>query len=315
MKSYGTCRLERRQVGRGKEVGCWVIKAEAHVIIRLKRLFDRIAKASHEEVVMVDTNEVCRELVWFVDRYPLEVTPREHLFAGADRHLEHEAMVAQVLRGDYKPPEFELAHPARDYQRVAADLWLRSKSLLLADDLGVGKTVSALAGLTDKRTLPAVVVTLTSLPEQWRRMANRFAPNLKVYVCKTGKPIDLHAKHQGRFPDLVVLNYHKLTGWADYLGEHVRSIIFDECQELRCGGDTDKYKSAHFLASKAEFKLGLSATPIYNYGGEMFHVLDCLRPFALGTKEEFHRSGATGRTTRRSSKSPSPSGRTSAKPG
>jgi SNF2 family DNA or RNA helicase len=37
------------------------------------------------------------------------------------------------------------------------------------------------------------------------------------------------------------------------------------------------------------FRLGLSATPIYNYGGEIHNVFETLKPGALGTAEEFHR--------------------------
>src|SRR5690606_41175610 len=70
------------------------------------------------------------------------------------------------------------------------------------------------------------------------------------------------------FRSVIISNYHKLAGWADVLAGKVRSVVFDEVQELRIPG-TGKYYAARHIAGQADFRLGLSATPIYNYGGEI----------------------------------------------
>lgn len=298
MKSYGTVTLEMRDLGKGGKRWAWCVQTEPYIAMRLKRMFAKVPVFSGGSVVIANTPEVCRELEWFLQRFPMDVRPLAKLEEGATAHREREYIVHQVLSGAYKPPEFALAYPPREYQRIAADLLLRSGQLLLADDLGIGKTISAIAALTDPRTLPALVVTLTHLPTQWQRELNKFAPNLRVHVCKTGKASDLRAKHRGQFPDVVVLNYHKLVGWAETLAPAIRTVIFDECQELRVGGTpqtaSQKYLAAKYLADAASFRLGLSATPIYNYGGEIFSVLDVLAPGALGTKEEFGREFCHG---------------------
>src|SRR3546814_11595600 len=43
------------------------------------------------------------------------------------------------------------------------------------------------------------------------------------------------------------------------------------------------------MSKRAPLRLGLSSTPIFNYGSEFFCVVDCLLPGALGTREEFVR--------------------------
>ena len=48
-----------------------------------------------------------------------------------------------------------------------------------------------------------------------------------------------------------------------------------------------KYQAVEYLIANAQYRLGLSATPIYNYGSEFFSVVNCLCPGELGTKEEF----------------------------
>jgi len=63
-------------------------------------------------------------------------------------------------------------------------------------------------------------------------------------------------------------------------------IVWDEVQELR-HQETAKYNAAKFLADKVPVKMGLSATPIYNYGQEIFNVTDCIAPGELGSRQEF----------------------------
>jgi hypothetical protein len=92
---------------------------------------------------------------------------------------------------------------------------------------------------------------------------------------------------------VIICNYHKLPGWADVLAGNVRSVFFDEIQELRRRG-TDKYRAAEHVASRADVRMGLSATPIYNYGGEIWNVVRILHPLALGTQEEFVREWCLG---------------------
>ena len=283
--SYGVVRFED---------GSWKIKCEPHVLLRMKRVFGRIAKHAHGTITLTDGDETARDLLWFLERHPMTISDaeRKQLEKRAARHELRRKNVEEVLSDGYEPPAFSLAVTARRYQRLAADMLLRSGGFLLADDVGLGKTASAICTFTDARTLPALVVTLTHLPRQWELEIGKFAPSLRVHVIKRGTPYDLRDK-QGRFPDVVVVNYHKLSGWADSLAPHVKSVVFDEAQELRHDVSA-KYAAARHVAESARYRMGLSATPIYNYGGEIFNVLDVLRPGALGVREEFVREWCGG---------------------
>lgn len=212
--------------------GAWFIQCPPHVMLRLKRVFGRVDVGALGVARLSDTPETCRELAWFLQRFPMEVDRPDHLAAQAAAHAAREATVRRVLAAGYAPRAFDLAVPPRDYQRVAAELLLANGALLVADDVGLGKTVSAIAALSDPRTRPALVVTLTHLPAQWVRELARFAPGLNVHVLKSGKPYDLTKGPRGKpvpFPDVIVTNYHKLHGWAETLAGVVRSVTFDEC--------------------------------------------------------------------------------------
>ncbi|MEM7797764.1 MAG: DEAD/DEAH box helicase [Chloroflexota bacterium] len=95
--------------------------------------------------------------------------------------------------------------------------------------------------------------------------------------------------------DVYVFRYSNIGAWsvmADTLG--CKTVIFDEVQELRHGRGTDKGRGARAFSEAAENVMGLTATPIYNYGGEMWNVVDLIAPGALGTWDEFLMSWCKG---------------------
>lgn len=299
MKTHGTIELVNRT---------WRITTSPHISLRLRRVFERISKAEFGTMSLSATPENTRELAWFLQRYPFEIgaeatAEMERL---TDVHRAREAQIELVLEGKYNAAAFELAIPAREYQKQAAAMLLATGRLLLADDVGLGKSCAAIATFCDPRTLPAIVVTMTHLPRQWAAEIGRFAPNLRVHAVTSAKPYDLtmdRLKKGGRkqkvqFPDVIVLSYSKLAGWAETLGQVAKSVVFDECQELRKadnnGFPTKKYAAAMHLSERASFRCGLSATPIYNYGGEMYNVFGVLAPDALGLKVEFGREWCSG---------------------
>ena len=72
-----------------------------------------------------------------------------------------------------------------------------------------------------------------------------------------------------------------------------QAVIFDEMQELRHGG-TEKYSAASLLADSVENVIGLSGTPIYNAGGEIWNVINILDYHCLGDWESFTREWCYG---------------------
>lgn len=283
MRTFGTATLVD---------GRWKLEVEPHVAMRLKRCFAKIKQSAARTLYLSASEENCRDLAWFCERYPLLVHPCATLEARSLAFDARAARVAEILSGAHQVTLAPLALPPREYQRQAAILTLNNGHLLLADELGLGKTISAITVIADPRTRPALVVTMAHLTRQWARELVRFLPTLKVHVAKRGTAYPL-ADKEGIEPDVVVMNYHKLSGWADHLAGKVRLVVFDECQELRHEG-TAKYNSAAMVAHDAVFRMGLSATPIYNYGPEFHSVFSVLAPDALGSSFEFLREWCAG---------------------
>ncbi|MGE0444526.1 MAG: SNF2-related protein [Vicinamibacterales bacterium] len=285
MKTYGTLTWADN---------VWTIDAAPHVAMRAKRIFARLEKKARGKLKVRSTPDVCRDLEWLLDRYPLEMSDRDRkvLTVAANGYREQMQRLEDLFSGAYAPPSFDLAKPPRSYQAKEAAILLEHGGVLVGDEVGLGKTVTAICAMSDPRALPAVVVCQPHIARQWAAKVEEFAPDLRVHVLRKSTPYAL-PKWFGRDPDVVVCSYHKLGGWAPWLAQWARFIVFDEIQEMRHTG-TQKYIAAETVASAMAYRLGLSATPVYNYGGEIFGVLELLKPGALGSADEFFTEWCSG---------------------
>lgn len=282
------------------------VEAEPHVAIRFKRLFPKVRQDRSGMIVVLDTPDVAADLVWFMQRYPLDMTEetRQQVEGRAREHEKYVLDVESIMTGS--PGQWmdafpEPARPGREYQQQAADLAYRTGGLLLGDEVGLGKTQTALMLLRDPSALPALIVVPTHLPHQWLRELETVMPHLRGHVVTSGPVVKRRVNKQTvEVPydtggaDVLIMGYSKLAGWRNVLAHKVRTVIFDEVQALRRGG-SDKYEAAGHIADHADRRLGLSATPIYNYGSEVFNIYEVLKPGALGVWSEFSREwgGAT----------------------
>lgn len=305
-KLYGTYRhvpLGESQLGRPY----WIVNAEPHTTIKLKRHFPRVAQERPGGFVIADTLEVGRDLEWFIDRFPLaayDLHSELHLVEQAAQHRTVEEQVVTVLDGNVEPrPDWLIpAVEPRKYQLIAAEMVRLTGRLLLGDDVGLGKTFSGALVLRDPAAVPALVVTETHLVRQWNRELNWYFPQLTTHIARTGtayNPTQLTVGRgrnrrpmYDRQPDVLILTYSKLAGWAEYLHGNLGSVFFDEMQALR-HNDTARYIAAVRVSDGTRYRAGLTATPIYNYGDEIHTLIDVLDPTVLGTRDEFKREWCT----------------------
>ncbi|OBK04676.1 helicase SNF2 [Mycolicibacterium conceptionense] len=281
----------------------WIISAEPQIMMRLKRVLPGVRIAKADSLAVTATEEMAQEIEWVLQRWSFDMSTsdRDELAAKAQAANERELLVDRIRGGTGfltpGPGWLTPAHPLRDYQRLATDLIRTTGSTLIVDELGLGKTLMSLALLEDPAARPAVAVTLTGLPGQWLRELGKFYPQLTGVELKTTKADkELRRILKGGEDvayDLIVMNYAKLASLGPVLAPYVNTVIFDEIQELR-RTESLKYQGAEHLVSKGAMVCGLSATPVYNFGGEMYSVMNVVRPGCLGARDEFLRewSGA-----------------------
>lgn len=284
MKTYGTLSFQEKDRK-------WVLTdTPPHVAIKLKAIFPRIPKSSPAPFYFDHTTENANDLLWFMERYPMQTDQMDAamLSEGRQKHFQTAASLEEILLPAYHPPVAELknGHTARDYQLRAAAFDTLQKRFLLGDDLGLGKTLEAILTLLNPAKLPAIVCVQSHLPKQWKTEGIEKFTSLTAHIIEKTKPYDLPPA------DVYITTYSKLSGWVDIFGQgFFKSAIFDEVQELR-RPQSQKYQAGKVLSEAVEFCLGMSATPIYNYGDEIFHVLDLVKPGCLGDKWDFLREWA-----------------------
>jgi hypothetical protein len=275
----------------GEGSGTWIINAEPHVAMRVKRIFPRIATARTGALSVGATPEVAVDLEWMLDRFPLDIAPDDaaRLAAHAAEQRDLDRQVTAIFDG--YPLDGEWRDSARTprwpHQARNADLISVGKRLLITDDLGAGKTYSTLTAFRNPDSLPAVIVVHPHLQTQWLEEAQASWPDLLGHIVATRAYYD-PAVAVGRNPDYLIITYSKLADWAQYLAGNVRTLILDEAQEIR-NSDTRKHLAAAMIADKATYVIGATATPVTNYGDDIHTLYSVIKPGVLGTRPEFLR--------------------------
>lgn len=266
-----------------------IISAEPHVCIKLKNTFQKINKAQTVPFDFKHTPENCHDLLWFMERYPLSISSanKRKMQYASKAYINLKDQLERILSPDYQPKKIELKEPwkPRVYQEQAAEFHDIQRRFILGDDIGLGKTMTGTLTLNQK-TLPALVACQTHLKTHWKEKVEDYS-NLKVHIIKVTKPYTLPKA------DVYVMSYSCLSGWVDFFQTcFFKSVIFDEIHELR-RNESQKYQAAQALIYTLEYAIGMSATPIFNYGDEIFNIIDLLKPGALGDKLDFIREWCT----------------------
>lgn len=261
-----------------------------HVCIKLKSIFPKIPKTQVSPFTFQNTTENCHDILWFIDRYPFDIdkTDLQILKSGRKKHLATAQRLEEIFVPDYKPKPIELkdGFAAREYQLKVADFDRLQKRFLLGDDIGLGKTLEAILTLFNEKKLPAIIVVQTHLPKQWKEDGIEKFTNLSCHIIKGTRPYTLPPA------DVYIIKYSCLAGWVNIFETgFFKSAVFDECQELRISG-SGKYGGARALSDSVEYCIGMSYTPVYNFGDEIFNVLNLIKPGCLGEFNDFIREWA-----------------------
>ncbi len=250
-----------------------------------------------EEAIVPDTIQNVEKIKWIMDRYPLEIRSKSIWHRKVRKVIVPQKKWTRIEKLRKASPGPQFRGNLLDFQREGLDFLLKSYgNALLADEMGLGKTVQTLAYLaTEKKTFPVLIVAPLVTLNNWQRETQKFlkkrSRNGKIsedeypssVLIRTGK-----AQELGKY-DVYIINYDLLHKRIDDLAKlNIKTIVCDEVQHLR-SKTTKKYTAVKKLAAldSVKYRVGLSGTPIYNRGSEIWPIVDILRPGLLGTFEEF----------------------------
>jgi len=179
----------------------------------------------------------------------------------------------------------------RDYQKTWVDfinfLEEYNFSWILADDMGLWKTIQTLAFLEKKYSTKCmsktIIICPTSLVLNWMDEAEKFTPQLKIEYIKDSKT---WLKDIKKDTQIIIVSYWIIANiidnwWAKEVFEY---IIIDEAQNIK---NPIAQRTKAICELKAKNRLALSWTPIENNLIELWSIFNFLMPWFLWNLNNF----------------------------
>ncbi|MDF5733716.1 MAG: SNF2-related protein, partial [Rhizonema sp. PD38] len=209
----------------------------------------------------------------------------------ADKHWKaHRERLQEVHNLEPELPSTFQAE-LRDYQmegfRWLARLAHWGVGACLADQMGLGKTVQALAViLRNAHKGPTLIVAPTSVCMNWVSEAGRFTPTINIVQFSSGNRQKLL---DGLQPfDMLVCSYGLLqTEEISQMLSTVQwqTIVLDEAQAIK---NITTKRSQAAMNLNGDFKLITTGTPIENHLGELWNLFRFINPGLLGSFDSFN---------------------------
>ena len=164
-----------------------------------------------------------------------------------------------------------LPHTLYPYQELCVAFMetAESKGILIADAMGLGKTIETLARISLHPELsPTVIVTPASVKLNWYREIEKWLPNAKTQVIKNSN--DTFKEDQ----DFYIINYDLIWRMEKkMLALDYNTLVLDEVTYIK-ESKSKRTKMAKKLGKTAKKVIGLSGTPILNRPIEFFNFLN-----------------------------------------
>jgi SNF2 family DNA or RNA helicase len=295
LENFGTLEYV---IDKYSKIWSWKITGDRAVNMISRLIPEAWYGENENEVIVHDSTESVKQIKLIMDRYPLDILSKSvwqrkiiKTFAPKPtlppiKHKLKRAKAGEQFRGKLL-----------NFQKEGLDFLLKSSgNALLADEMGLGKTVQTLAYVaSEKQTFPLLVVAPLVTLKNWEREIEKFlkkksrngrileSESPSVTLIRTGKSKELPKS------DIYVINYELLFKRNNDLSKvGIKTLVCDEVHNLR-SKTTQKYKSIKKLAALSSvcYRIGLSGTPIYNRGSEIWPIIDILKPGLLGSFKEF----------------------------
>nr|AIF02761.1 SNF2-related protein (SMARCAL1, HARP) [uncultured marine thaumarchaeote KM3_15_A07] len=294
MKTFGTL-----EYAIDKYSGSWTWKiVGVRAVMMISKLIPELWYGDGpDEVIIPDNEKNVKQIKLILERYPLEILSKS---------VWQRKIITKIVK---KPSNTKIEKLSKaiagkqfrgkllNFQKMGLDFLLKSSgNALLADDMGLGKTVQTLAYIaSEKQSLPVLVVAPLVTLTNWQREIERFMKKKSKNgrITENGVPTitSIRSGKQKELAgyDFYLINYELLyKRQIDLSKLKTRTLVCDEVQHLR-SKTTQKYSAVKKLAGmkSVKYRVGLSGTPIYNHGSEIWPIVDILKPGLLGNFKEF----------------------------
>ncbi len=241
-----------------------------------KDIWKSIKIGKHMIWLLKETTEKNNFLNFSLDTEIRELKKKFHNF----KNIKQTPLVSnsQIVLRDYQKIWFYWIHFLKEY----------NFSWILADDMGLWKTVQTLAFLEKLFSLKTqkhrvLIICPTSVVFNWIDEIQKFTPHLKSAFIKDGK---IWFDDISKDTQIIIVSYGIIANLVDSnrIKETFEYVIIDEAQNIK-NPTTQRTKSINLLKSK--YRLALSWTPIENNLIELWSIFNFLMPWFLWTLNHF----------------------------
>lgn len=153
---------------------------------------------------------------------------------------------------------------------------------LIGDDMGVGKTIQALAyAALYPKERPLVIVSPANVKYNWKKEATKWLPDESVHVVDSGKATAFEPA------DIIVINYDLMNKQQDRLAQLSPAItVFDEIHYLK-NSKAQRTAASIRVGRLSQKVIGLSGTAISSRPAEFFNSLNLLSSSQFPSEWDF----------------------------
>ena len=212
-------------------------------------------------------------------------------FFHLERGREFKSMINELSAAetaDIEVPE-EVRKIMRNYQKTGFR-WLKtlckySFGGILADDMGLGKSLQMIALILSLHERPSIIVCPTTLILNWVGEFRKFAPGLKTLAVMGSADERRRLVGQSEGVDVIITSYELMRrDEALYETMHFAVAVVDEAQFIK-NPETKNARSVKKLS--ADHRFALTGTPIENSLAELWSIFDFIMPGYLYTYPRF----------------------------
>lgn len=180
------------------------------------------------------------------------------------------------------------------YQPEAVDKMCDRGSMLVAYDLGLGKTVLTIAAIErlmdeKKITKPGLIICLSSLKYQWAQQITKFTNGTSKPLVIDGTPKQRslqYAEAQAWLADYIIVNYEQVVNDWDFIKTLPTGfIVTDEATAIK---SFRSKRSKYVKKLKSNYRFALTGTPVENgKPEELYSIMQFVDPNVLGRFDLF----------------------------
>ena len=181
------------------------------------------------------------------------------------------------------------------YQVEAVDSMVEKKKLLMAYEMGLGKTPSTIAAIEKLReagevTSPVLVLCLASLKYQWQKEIQKFSDQTALVIDGTPKQRNMSYETYLEY-DYIIMNYEQVVNdWDIIRVKSFSAIICDEATAIK-GFRAKRAKRVKELSKSIPIRFALTGTPIENgRPEEIYSIMEFVNRNVLGRFDLFDKT-------------------------